>query len=119
MTHEQEPRELRLDEFGNADPSEFIDAADAASDQDTATWIVGPGGNRVAAIVPVDVRKYHDQMIDRVLRTPVTGDQRARYRAVVVKLNAAGIYPDAENAMALSLPDWERLVALLSVGPAS
>jgi hypothetical protein len=71
MGHDQEPRELRLDNYGNADPSEFTDAVEGAASQDQETWITDADGRRVAAIVPVDVREYHDAMIAGVLGTPV------------------------------------------------
>jgi hypothetical protein len=67
MSNDREPRELRLNEHGDADPSEFIDAVEGAASQDQSTWITDADGRRIASIVPVDVREYHDQMIERVL----------------------------------------------------
>lgn len=45
---------------------ELQDAADLASDQDQLTWIVR-GGRRIAAIVPVDVAEYHEQLVASAL----------------------------------------------------
>lgn len=62
--------ELRLDSFGNADPSEFADAVDLASDQDTKTWILDTDGRRIAALVPVEVAERDEQWIADLLATP-------------------------------------------------
>jgi hypothetical protein len=52
--------ELKLNVNCEADPSEFADAVDRASDQDGITWLVdGPSGRRIGAIVPVDVAEDH------------------------------------------------------------
>jgi len=80
------PTELRLDEYGNADPGEFIDATEAAASQDRWTWIVDADGKRVAAIVPVDVAEAHDAMVERVLATPV-GKPKVRFPDVTVCLS--------------------------------
>jgi hypothetical protein len=77
MGQDREPRELRLNEHGDADPSEFSDAVEGAASQDTSTWITDSDGRRIASIVPVDVREYHDQMISSVMATPVGRRHRA------------------------------------------
>jgi hypothetical protein len=50
----------------------LYDAIDAASDQDTITWLTD-GGKRVAAIVPVDVAEREEATIAAVLATPLRG----------------------------------------------
>jgi hypothetical protein len=56
-------------DYNNADTEELArdltDAIDLASDQNTISWVTA-GGKRIAAIVPVDVAEYHDQMISAV-----------------------------------------------------
>jgi hypothetical protein len=80
-----EDQELRVDDHGNADPSEFIDAVDRASDQDGKTWITDGLGTRLAAIVPVDVAEYHETMTRRVLATPA--GPRVKFPEVTVQLS--------------------------------
>jgi len=67
---------IRLDTFGNADPSEVVDAIDLASDQDQPTWIFDNAGGKVAAIVPVEVLEYYEQMLAGVLRPSFAGKPR-------------------------------------------
>jgi hypothetical protein len=66
MSEELDLHELITDEY----QARVSDAIDNASDQDKITWLTN-GAKRIAAIVPVDVAEYHEQMIAVVLRTPL------------------------------------------------
>lgn len=66
MSEELDLRELTSDEY----QARISDAIDNASDQDKITWLTS-GTRRIAAIVPVDVAEYHEEMIASVMRTPV------------------------------------------------
>jgi hypothetical protein len=61
----------------------LLDAFDNASDQDKITWAVDGRGRRVAAIVPVDVAEYHDQVIAGVLGS----SRHVLYRDVLRELD--------------------------------
>jgi len=71
-----EIKALRLDTFGNADPSELADAIDLASDQDQPTWIYDSAGGKVAAIVPVEMLEYYQQMLAGVLKPTFSTEAR-------------------------------------------
>jgi hypothetical protein len=64
---------------------EVCNAVEAASSQDKITWVTDHG-QRVAAIVPVDVAEAHEQMIEKVLSTPV-GKPKVRFPNVTVCLS--------------------------------
>jgi hypothetical protein len=67
MSEELDLHELTADEY----QEHISDAIDAASDQDKITWLTD-GKKRIAAIVPVDVAEYHEQMIAGTLSTLVS-----------------------------------------------
>ena len=49
---------IELRETSLATDEDILDAIDAASDQDTITWLTN-AGKRIAAIVPVDVAEHY------------------------------------------------------------
>lgn len=49
---------------------EVCNAAEGAGRCDRIAWLT-ENGQRIAAIVPVDVAEYHEAMMERVLSTPV------------------------------------------------
>lgn len=65
------------------------DAAESASSQDRITWLTDKG-QRIAAIVPVDVAEAHEAMIERVLSTPVTPKVRFPGARVCLSVNHNG-----------------------------
>lgn len=85
--------ELRLDEFGNADPSELVDAVELASDQDQMTWVLDSAGKRVAVIGTVDMGDMHERWLGAVLATPLQSPVSVLRRQVQERLIAAG-HPD-------------------------
>lgn len=79
--------ELHIGKYGQVgeDDIEALGAAlDNASSQDKITWVMSDG-QRIAAIVPVDVAEYHEEMIRKVLATPV--GPRVQFPQVTVQLS--------------------------------
>lgn len=64
---------------------EVCNAAEDASSRDRIAWLTDHG-QRIAAIVPVDVAEGHEAMIERVLHTPV-GKPKVRFPNVTVCLS--------------------------------
>jgi hypothetical protein len=62
---------VALSEIYGESYENFMAAFDSASDQGKCSWITGPDGRRIAALVPVDVLEEHDRQLDRVLSTPL------------------------------------------------
>jgi hypothetical protein len=85
--------ELRLDEFGNADPSELIDALELASDQDQMTWVLDAAGKRVAVIGTVDLGDMYERWLGSVLATPLQAPVSVLRRRIQDRLTEAG-HPD-------------------------
>lgn len=56
-----------LEEVGD----KMLDAIDLAADQGQKTWLLSAEGERIAAIVPVDVAEEDDRRTAGVLQTPV------------------------------------------------
>jgi hypothetical protein len=78
---------------------EVQDAADLAGAQDRKTWLAS-SGKRIAAIVPVDVAEYHEQMVADVLATEFGPGEPVRYPDVRVK--RASLH-DGDTAVLLSV----------------
>lgn len=87
--------ELTADEY----QARVTDAIDAASDQDRITWLADRG-KRIAAIVPVDVAEYHEQMIADVLATQFTRAEAPRYPDVRV---SRSVLRDGDTATLLNV----------------
>jgi hypothetical protein len=62
------------------------DAVEAASSQDRISWLT-EHGQRIAAIVPVDVAEYYEEMIRKVLSTKV--GPRVQFPQVTVTLTGS------------------------------
>jgi hypothetical protein len=71
--------ELTTDEYQD----KMAEAIEAASSQDKTVWLT-ENGNRIAAIVPVDVAEYHEKMIADVLSTKV--GPKVQFPQVTVQL---------------------------------
>jgi hypothetical protein len=65
---ELELSELTTDEY----QAKMADTIDLASDQAEGTWLLYEG-KRIAAVVPVDVAEWHEQMVANVLHAPLNG----------------------------------------------
>jgi hypothetical protein len=61
---------LAVSDDESPDLAKLMEAIEAASSQDRTVWLT-ERGQRIAALVPVDVAEYHEEMIRKVLSTPV------------------------------------------------
>lgn len=59
-------QDLDISDFGRIDAEAAMeklhDTIDSASDQDRITWLT-EAGKRIAAVVPVEVAEYYEQML--------------------------------------------------------
>jgi hypothetical protein len=75
---------LAVSDDESPDLTGLLEAVEAASSQDQTAWLTDKG-QRIAAIVPVDVAEYHDEMTRRVLTTPA--GPRVKFPEVTVQLS--------------------------------
>jgi hypothetical protein len=108
--------ELRLDEFGDPDSSELVDAFELAGDQDGQTWVTDVTGKRIAVIAPVAVAEYYEQMIADVLGAlPLPADEVRLWERIYDELALYGYVSDAPRGKPLQLSAalWLQLVQVL------
>lgn len=78
-----QPKDIAVDmaaggRFDDGETEAILDAIDLASDQDGTTYLTLKG-QRVAAIVPVEVADSEHRRIEEVLHTPIAAGPAARY----------------------------------------
>lgn len=74
---------LAVSDNESPDLGPLMDAVEGASSQDRITWLT-ERGQRIAALVPVDVAEYHEEMINKVLSTKI--GPRVQFPQVIVTL---------------------------------